>query len=251
MYPHIFPGTSLAIPVWDIFMFLGWVIAVSLGLIMLPKDIGSRRISLFFLAVFILIFGWMGAKLFYVFLHRHMLFTLHHLNFEQAFDTAGYAYLGTLITIALTILAFTKLRLKRISFLKLSDYTMPFVLIQLFFVRIGCFFSGCCVGCETGMSWGIKFPAETGLRHPTQLYEAATVLILFFIVRAIYKKRPVPGVVTLYSVGLYAFCRFFIEFLRTDSPKVLGVVHLSNIAMFAIAAACATAIMLIQKRRGS
>ena len=62
------------------------------------------------------------------------------------------------------------------------------------FGRIGCFFAGCCFGVPTDSFFGVIFPH--GHAHdvfpdisiyPTQLFEAAFLFILFFLIKYMYK----------------------------------------------------------------
>lgn len=86
--------------------------------------------------------------------------------------------------------------------------------------RIGCFFGGCCFGAPTDGPFGVIFP-EGSLPfryyggavpiHPTQLYEAVALLIIFFILIAFGKKHAFP----LYCM-LYGAARFMIEWFRAD-----------------------------------
>lgn len=85
--------------------------------------------------------------------------------------------------------------------------------------RIGCFLGGCCYGSPTDLPIGVVFPegslpyemyGATPL-HPTQLYEAAFLVILFLVLITM----PREGAFARYLV-LYGTARFLIEFLRAD-----------------------------------
>lgn len=55
------------------------------------------------------------------------------------------------------------------------------ILIAHAFGRIGCFFAGCCYGKETDSFLGVQFPDLPHPVHPTQLYEAAFLFVLFAV----------------------------------------------------------------------
>ena len=55
------------------------------------------------------------------------------------------------------------------------------IIIAHAFGRVGCFFAGCCYGKETECFLGVKFPHLRTTVHPTQLYEATFLFILFAI----------------------------------------------------------------------
>ena len=87
------------------------------------------------------------------------------------------------------------------------------------FVRLGNFFNSEIYGKETGSNFGVIFrgAGETVPRHPTQLYEAFSYLILFFILWRIYwktdKKHRVGFIFGIFMIALWSL-RFVIEFLK-------------------------------------
>lgn len=89
-----------------------------------------------------------------------------------------------------------------------------------FFVRVGNFFNSEIYGKATGSDFGVIFAASDKdllPRHPTQLYEAFSYLILFFILWRLYwktdKKEQLGFLFGVFMVGLWSL-RFFIEFLK-------------------------------------
>ena len=113
--------------------------------------------------------------------------------------------------------------------------------------RIGCFLVGDDYGRPTDVPWGVAFPR--GLPptldpvHPTQLYEAAGLLpVAWLLIR--WRRRGVPdaGVFGRYLVMAGAL-RFVIEFVRVNAP-VAGPLTLAQI--FSLAAA-GVGVVLISK----
>ena len=96
--------------------------------------------------------------------------------------------------------------------------------------RIGCFFGGCCYGCPTNSVFGVVFPEgslpyeQYGVSavHPTQLYEAALLLLIAGILFLWGKRAAFPLYLMLYGAG-----RFVIEFFRADDRGVLFSLPLS------------------------
>lgn len=91
--------------------------------------------------------------------------------------------------------------------------------------RIGCFLGGCCFGKPTDRPFGVVFPpgslpyelyGEEVAVHPTQLYEAAFLFVLFFILFFVGKNFELPLYLSLYGIG-----RFIIEFFRNDDRGAL------------------------------
>ncbi len=92
-------------------------------------------------------------------------------------------YGGFLLAVGMGI---AYMRWYRLPIWKMADLFGPSVALGLFFARIGCFMAGCCYGKETLLPWGVTFTDPQSLArlrvplHPTQLYEAAGGLFLFF-----------------------------------------------------------------------
>lgn len=106
---------------------------------------------------------------------------------------------------------------------KISDLIAPALGLGLFFTRIGCFLNGCCFGTPSQLPWALSFPDDcvAGASavggqplHPTQLYEAAFGLALFFFLnRQLRKSKPEGALFAQYLI-LYGGFRFGIDFIR-------------------------------------
>ena len=109
--------------------------------------------------------------------------------------------------------------------------------------RIGCFLVGDDYGRPSHLPWAVAFPQglpPTTLRvHPTQLYEAAALIPLAWL---LFRWRR-QGQSDTFVLGTYLFLagaiRFLIEFLRVD-VRVLGILsvaHLASLAAMVLGAA--------------
>lgn len=109
--------------------------------------------------------------------------------------------------------------------------------------RIGCLLVGDDYGRPTDLPWGVAFPEglppTTVPVHPTQVYEAAALVpIAWLLLR--WRRRGVPdrAVLARYLI-LAASLRFAIEFVRVN-VRVLGpftVAHLISLALVAVGVA--------------
>ena len=130
----------------------------------------------------------------------------------------GFASHGAAISIILTMYFYAKKHLDK-PWLFILDRLAIMVALAGFFIRFGNFFNSEIYGKATGSSFGVIFKAagETVARHPTQLYEAFSYLILFFVLWHLYwkttKKQQVGYIFGLFMVVLWSL-RFFIEFLK-------------------------------------
>jgi phosphatidylglycerol:prolipoprotein diacylglycerol transferase len=115
------------------------------------------------------------------------------------------------------------LRKQGISILEISDLVAPALGLGLFFTRIGCFLNGCCFGKPSVLPWAIRFPPECvagsspvagQALHPTQLYESAFGLALFFFLNNRLRKAMRKGAIFSQFLIFYGGFRFGIDFIR-------------------------------------
>lgn len=125
-----------------------------------------------------------------------------------------------------------------------------------FFGRIGCFLGGCCFGVPTDSIFGVVFPegsapyqAYGGVAvHPTQLYEAAVLLVIFVILILFGKKHALPLYMMLYGLG-----RYVVECFRGDDRGSVGVIPLSpaqfiSLLLILAGGAILVAVTILQAR---
>lgn len=130
----------------------------------------------------------------------------------------GFASHGAAISIILAMYFYAKKHLQK-SWLFILDRLGIMVALAGFFIRFGNFFNSEIYGKATNSSFGVIFKAngEDFARHPTQLYEAFSYLILFFVMYYIYwkteKKYQEGFLFGLFMTVLWSL-RFFIEFLK-------------------------------------
>ena len=89
--------------------------------------------------------------------------------------------------------------------------------------RIGCFLNGCCYGITTNVPWAIKnlILGDNLLRHPTQLYESLSYLLIFFLL--VYHSQKIKlknGSLFLMGVALHSLARFIIEYFRYNTDFI-------------------------------
>lgn len=94
------------------------------------------------------------------------------------------------------------------------------ILIAHAFGRVGCFFAGCCYGKETDSFLGVQFPDLPNPVHPTRLYEAAFLFVMFAICLYLVIKKDFKHNLSVYLVA-YGIFRFFLEYLRDDHRGAL------------------------------
>lgn len=158
-----------------------------------------------------------------------------------AFWNGGLTFFGGFIGIILT----TGYILHRwnIDFYELADIIVIPIPVFLMFGRIANFINGEIVGKLTTVTWAVKFPDYFGYRHPSQLYEAFTMLFLFFTLLWLSKvksqKKLRNGFLFWCFVALYGGLRFIVEFYKElDIAQIFGIpwMHYVTFAMLIIGA---------------
>lgn len=153
--------------------------------------------------------------------------SLFKLSETGKFKFGGATFYGGLLTALIIFPALLALkRNKKVSIHERLCDLAPCIPAGHFFGRIGCFLGGCCFGRPTDGVTGVIF-AEGSIPyeyyggpvaiHPTQLYEAAYLALLFAVLLCI-KKHPFELYLILYGTG-----RFFIEFFRGDNRGGFGL----------------------------
>jgi phosphatidylglycerol---prolipoprotein diacylglyceryl transferase len=177
-----------------------------------------------------------GARLGYVLFYNLSYYLKHPLEIILPFEfsngitftgISGMSYHGGLIGVILC--AWLYAHRTGLSLRQLADLYTPVVPLGYTFGRIGNFINGELFGRVTSSSIGMHFPFApgTGLRHPSQLYEAFFEGIFLFAVLWIIRKikKPSGAMLAFYLIG-YGTIRFFIEYFR--QPDVhLGYVLLA------------------------
>ena len=205
------------------------------------KRLGIRIDDMYDYAIFIIIFGVIGARAFYVLTKLQ--------NFHSFYDVisiwnGGLAIYGGIIAGILVVIIVSKV--KNIKILRVLDAIAPSVMIGQALGRWGNFFNQEAFGSNTTLPWGMKSEAtvsyledyvsthqeeiqklgmkinENGYVHPTFLYECLWNVLGFILINIFYKKRKFDGQMFLMYITWYGLGRAFIEMLRTDSLFIPG-----------------------------
>lgn len=131
----------------------------------------------------------------------------------------GLASHGAAIGVIIAMFLFKKKQLPQKSILWILDRVVLAIPLGGALVRIGNLMNSEIVGKYTGTDYGFIFQrlGDTLPRHPSQLYEAGSYVILFFILWFVYwktnKKMKEGYLFGLFMVLLWTI-RFFIEFFK-------------------------------------
>jgi phosphatidylglycerol:prolipoprotein diacylglycerol transferase len=243
------PIKSLPVYGYGTMLFLGFLASSSLAAWRLRRE-GVDGENAWDAAMWIFIFGIIGARLFYVAEYWSKRFAVDPQtgNARTAWEIAvalvnlpdgGLVLYGGLILAPLAFYIYCRMR--GINALAFADIGITSVFVGVMFGRLGCLLNGCCFGDVCSLPWAITFPAESvpfkdlvgrGLLdntaphslplHPTQVYDALSGLLLAFLTWAYYPCRRCTGEVVAVGWVAYPINRFMIEFLRADEPGQFG-----------------------------
>jgi phosphatidylglycerol:prolipoprotein diacylglycerol transferase len=219
------------------FLMGGWLIALQLRQAQLKEDYAADIVAASVIG------GIIGAKLWYVALTGDP---------DALFSRGGLVWYGGFIGGALAVIL-NGWRL-RVPLRWTMQLTAPALAAAYALGRVGCFLVNDDYGRPTDLAWGVRFPQglppstagnlntlfgvpvppgtdpSTVLAvHPTQLYEAAAMLLVFGLLWSLRNRgRPVGWLFGLYLV-LAGIERFLVEILRAKDDRFLGPFTLAQL----------------------
>lgn len=232
MLPRLFHVGYFSIYSYGILTALGFLLAILWPTSSAKKE-GISEIKMEGLGLLIVLSAGVGSKLLTAWDYPGFYSSdwTHFLS-DQILGRGGVFYGGFLLAVACSA---AYCRLVDLPGWQVADSVAPGLALAQGLGRVGCFLAGCCWGTPTGLPFGVTFRSElahnlTGVPlqvrlHPTQLYEAALVLLAIPFLMWLRKKRSFFGQVILIYVLFYAVARFFLEFLRGD-PRGYHFNHL-------------------------
>lgn len=258
MYPELFRIGSFPINTYGVFLALAFLCAILITVKLAARD-GLPRERIYDLCLWMLLASLIGSKVLMMFTepeYRDHPLQLLSLDFLRS----GGVFYGGLIGAILA--GYFLMRHYKLPWWKTADACAPGIAIGNFFGRQGCFAAGCCWGKPTSLPWGVKFselgheitgvPTDAYL-HPTQLYESFAMLVVFFFLLWLHKRKRFSGQVILAYALLYSAIRFSIEFVR-DDPRgdILGLTTLTGLStsqLISLVVGIAALITLFIRRR--
>ena len=174
--------------------------------------------DVFDMAFAVLVWGFLGARLFYV-IQNFSYYVIEPLKIFAVWE-GGLIFYGGAITAFLGF--WLMARKKKWPFWKTLDFLVPYGALTHAFGRIGCFLNGCCYGKACELPWAVRFPELSYAVHPTQLYEAFYDIVLFAFLIKRRKRARFEGEIGLLYFLLYGMGRYTIEFVREPSWMWMG-----------------------------
>jgi len=245
VFPQLFHIGKFFLPTYGLLVSTGVLVGLWISVRNSEKQ-GIKAENAWDFGIALVLAGILGSKILYIILDWRS-GHVYGQNLREIFsiDTlqAGGVFSGGLV--AAFIVAWWFLRKHHMPALATCDGFAPGLAMGHAIGRLGCFAAGCCYGKATDHFWGVTFTnplaaqlVGTPLGHalePTQLFESAAELGIFFILTWTFKRKKFDGQVFGAYLFLYGIARFFLEFIRDDPGRgsVLGGV-LSGTQLIAI-----------------
>lgn len=259
MYPILFRIGNFPINTYGVFLALAFLGAILVTVRLAARD-GLPQERVYDLCLWLLLSSLVGSKIL-MFLtepaYRENPWQLFSLDFLRS---GGVFYGGLLGALGA---GYFLMRRWKLPWWKTADACAPGIALGNVLGRQGCFSAGCCWGKPTNLPWGVRFtelgheitgvPTNARL-HPTQLYESFSMLIVFFFLLWLHRRKKFSGQVILTYALIYATVRFLIEFVR-DDPRgdILGLTTLTGLStsqmIGLVVGPAALALLIIRWRR--
>jgi phosphatidylglycerol:prolipoprotein diacylglycerol transferase len=230
MNPVMFTFGKFEIRWYSVLILIGVLLAYELAAFE-GKKYKAPKDFMFNLTFWTVIFGLIGARLYYV-VFNWQLYS-HDLTSIFKFWEGGLAIHGGIFAGLITMYLYCKKY--KVRLLKITDIAVPSLLIAQAIGRWGNFFNSEAHGAATTLAelkeskiipeFVINGMNINGIYYvPTFYYESLWCLLGFVIVLIIRnRKKTKLGTLTAFYLMWYSFGRFFIEGSRTDSLMIFGL----------------------------
>lgn len=205
-------------PRWYGLLFaLGFVIGYYI-MLKFFKNEGVKQEVLDSLTMYIFLGTVIGARLGHCLFYQPEHYLSHPLEIFAVWQ-GGLASHGGAAGILIAIYFFTKKHKK--TFLWTMDRVVIAVALAGMFIRLGNLMNSEIYGHVTNLPWGFIFErnGETLPKHPTQIYEALSYLLLFVLLYLLYTKTAIKekrGLIFGVFLIILFSSRFIIEFVKEN-----------------------------------
>lgn len=187
------------------------------------------------LAFWTLLVGFIGSRLLYIFTRLDD-FIADPIAIFKVWQ-GGLVFFGGPIAAVPFVVWYLKKH--RLPLWKTMDVLAPALVINHAFGRLGCFSAGCCYGKPTDGPFGVRFYSDLVDKHyqgiplhPTQLYEASALLILFIGLIVVHRRKVFDGQVVLSYFLIYPIIRSVVEIFRGDQIRGFVIDNILSTSQF-------------------
>ncbi len=210
MKPILFHFFHEPIYSYPLLMGLGWGMGYNVTLSLWEKcGLSSKILKIYFFISFIM--AWVGAKIFF------LIFSMPEKATDYSLEVnfwlgGGFVFYGGLVFAGLFSLAFFKIN-RQLKIKHLGLIT-PGLALGHAIGRLGCFLAGCCFGKQCDLPFAVFYKGLN--RHPVQLYEAICLILIFLMLKEVWKRKQSATLLGIFYLVSYGVLRYGLEFLRGD-----------------------------------
>lgn len=217
--PEIFRIGGFAIRWYGLLFALGFVFGyIIIGRIFKKEKVPEKLLDT--ITTYMVVGTVVGARLGHCLFYEPEYYLSNPLKILKVWE-GGLASHGAAIGILIALYFFSKKAKK--TYLWTMDRVVIVVALAGFFIRMGNLLNSEIYGVATNLPWGFIFErwGETVPKHPTQIYEGLSYLLIFVLLYSIYLKKGIKlkdgYIFGLFLILLFSM-RFLIEFIK--EPQV-------------------------------
>ena len=232
--PEMISMGPLHIRYYGLFFAIGFYV----GYMMLEKMYKHEKLPMEWaekVFVYIVIATVVGARLGHVFFYGWPYYSQHPEEILMVWK-GGLASHGGALGILIALYIYSKRVTHKSMIWTLDRVVVPVAMVAVF-IRMGNLMNSEIYGHATNLPWGFIYErnGETVPKHPTQIYEALSYLVVFFVLRYIYWKTDAKDkqglIFGMFLIGIFG-SRFFIEYLKeVQEPWEIGMINNYGINM--------------------
>ncbi len=240
---------------FGVFELRWYSLAITLAIVaavLIAAHLGKRKgiatEEIYSLALWVVISGVVGARLFHVIDHWE-----HYANNPaQILGFQGLAIWGGLAGGALALIIYARVR--HLPLGRLADVVAPGLLVAQIIGRIGCIVNGDAYGGITSVPWafiyihpGASIPGYLVVgvpTHPYPVYEMIWNVLALLVILQLGRRFKKDGLVFLSYLSLYSMGRFVLTFVRQERIWFWGLQEAQVIALLILVISLTAIIML-------
>lgn len=212
---------------------------------------GFKKEEIYDAAIWIVMAGIIGARLFHVLDHWSDRFAANPISSLYIWE-GGLAIWGGVFggLLAVAILA----RVRRWNLPRLLDAATPGLVLAQAIGRFACIITGDAMGKPTTGPFGFAYTSpnamvpELGVYYtPMPVYEIVANLGIFALLWQLRKRNLPDGLLFLAYLMLYSLERFFLAFTSSYQEFAFGLTQSQIVALIAIAGALPVMLLLLQR----
>lgn len=249
--PQIFTlGDSFGIRYYGVLFALGFVIGYQFMSNVFKAE-GRTQKQLDGLSMTMVIATVVGARLGHCLFYEPERYLADPISILKVWE-GGLASHGAGIAIPIAIWLFSR-RQKDITFFWVLDRLVIVIALAGSFIRLGNFFNSEIYGLPADVPWAVIFSRIDDVpRHPVQLYESVSYLviaaILFLRYKALRPKVPEGHLLGLFLLLVFG-ARFFLEVFKVNQAEFIGDFPLNMGQMLSIPFVIAGFALLFRAKR--